>query len=231
MRSSRTLRQEYGFHGNTTSKVRSPWFLVKSNQRTSYRCGSLSLLMHRKMLHPTQPQSPLSSPLLGIVMLKVSLLFCLLHVVHELSTAWLWLSFCLFRFLLESLHCSYMGSLSVKRLHPTSCTRNLPELPRAIEVMDLSRKLTTSTLLDQQRQKHNYLNKRDQWAMGSSTPKDICNTTLALKVQGTLKEKKQKNCKSQKNQKVWCEVTSPRNNREPMPMIPQQYRCLNRPEQ
>lgn len=122
------------------------------------------------------------------------------------------------------------GLPSVKRLHPTSGTRNLPELPRAIEGMDLSRKLTTSTLLEQQRQKHNYLNKRDQRAMGSSTPKDICNTTLAPKVQGTLK-KKQKNCKSLKNQEVWCEATSPRNNREPMPTIPRQYRCLNRPEQ
>lgn len=50
---------------------------------------------------------------------------------------------------------------------------------------------------------------RDQWAMGSSTPKDICNTTLAPKVQGTLK-KQQKHCKSLKNQEVWCEVTSPR---------------------
>lgn len=47
-------------------------------------------------------------------MLKVSLLFCLLHVVHELSTAWLWLSFYLFRFLLESLRCSYMGSRLLK---------------------------------------------------------------------------------------------------------------------
>lgn len=131
-------------HGNTTSKVTSPWFLVKSNRRTSYRCGTLSLLTHRKILHPIQPQSPLSSPLLGIRMLKVSLLLCLLHVVHELSTAWLWLSFYLFRLLLEFLHCSYMGSLSVRRLHPTSGTRNLPELPGAIEVLDLRGKLTTS---------------------------------------------------------------------------------------
>lgn len=187
-------------HGNTTSKVRSPWFLVKSNQRSSYRRGTLSLLTHRKILHPKQPQSPLSAPLLGIGMLKVSLLFCLLHVVHELSTAWLWLSFYLFQFLLEFSHCSYMGSLSVKMLHPTSGTRNLPELPWAIEVMDLRGKLTTSTLLGQQRQKHNSHNKRDQWAMSSSTPKDICNTILAPKVQGTL-QKRQKNCKSQRIRK------------------------------
>lgn len=49
---SKTLTQEYHFHGNAMSKVRSPWFL-KSKQRTSYRCGTLSLLTNtREDSHP-----------------------------------------------------------------------------------------------------------------------------------------------------------------------------------